>query len=335
VKRETGKQEGRLFSTMSAETIIFLSLFLAIALAGFNSGNNLLYLIAGIMLAGILISFAAGYLNLSRIHVSRRLPIYVFSGQPFKMALEILNRKKLFNSYGISIFEDAGARTIFIPWVGKKESLSQAVELCFSRRGIYAFHSVTLASRFPYGLFSLKKKKASQHELVVYPAVYEINKVITGSSRIRDEFPQFSKGPGSGLYGLREYRHGEDIANISWKLSAKLDKLIVRETEAEERRRVCVIFDNVLEGRSESDLQLFERNVSAAASLIWYLCRNGYMVKLVTRDKIIGYGNGSEQMHRMLIVLALIQPIEPHQDGLIMDKRLFEEIGRASCRERV
>lgn len=322
---QTKSSGSRIFSTLSGETLVFLALFLAIALAGFNSGNNLLYLISGIMLAGILVSLGAGYINLSRISIVRRLPNHVFCGQSFKVALEIVNRKKHFNSYGLTLIGSAdNGRKVFIPAVRKQDKLTRVVEISLSRRGLHRFDPIIIASRFPWGLFESKRKRAADEQLIVYPPVYEMSRVITGSSRIRDEFPQFSKGPGSGLYGLREYRHGEDIANISWKLSAKLDKLIVRETEAEEKKRVCVIFDNVLDDRSEADLEAFERSVSAAASLVWYLFRNGYMVKLVTRDRTIGYGAGPDQMHKMLIVLALIQPISHEEDGIVLDKRLFE-----------
>jgi uncharacterized protein (DUF58 family) len=310
---------------MSAGTIIFLLLFLSITLAGFNSGNNLLYLMAGVMLAAMVVAGVAGRINISRITVSRRLPPHAFVGQPFKIILEITNRKKRLHSYGIGVADSAhGVGNLFIPFIKKKGKVSRTAELSFTKRGLYGFGVVVVSSRFPWALFDLKKKSMVAQDLIVYPAIFEMEKVIIGSSRIRDEFPLASKGPGGGLYGIREYRHGEDISTVSWKLSAKMDKLIVRETEAEGKKKVCIVFDNILEGRSESDLERFEHSISSAASLIWYLCRNGYLVKLVTRDKIIGYGNGSEQMHRMLIVLALIQPIDPHQDGLILDKRLFE-----------
>ncbi|RJP25162.1 MAG: DUF58 domain-containing protein [Candidatus Abyssobacteria bacterium SURF_5] len=319
------QNKARVFSTMSGETIVFLVLFFSIALAGFNSGNNLLYLVSGVMLAGILVSAAAGYLNLARVSVSRRLPPYVFSDQACRMILEVTNRKKRFHSYGVKIVDgSAQERAVFVPFVRKNEKYTTEIKLQFGRRGLYRFDSIIISSRFPWGLFDLKRKKSGQQDLIVYPAIYEIRRIISGSSRIRDEFPQFTKGPGSGLYGVREYRHGEDISNISWKLSAKMDKLIVRETEAEERRRVCIVFDNVLDDFSEAGLESFERTVSAAASVIWYLCRNGYVVKLVTRDRIIPYGGGSEQMHKMLIVLALIEPVSPEDTGYTPDKRLLE-----------
>jgi len=310
---------------MSRGTLIFLILFGAIALAGFNSGNNLLYLIAGIMVSTILISLVTVRLNLSRITVERRLPSYMFANQSFRIVFEVNNRKKRLNSYGITVHGGTDTQqAIFIPILKRNEKLAHEIDASFDRRGRHDLGPIILGSQFPWGLFHLGKKVAKRQEVIVYPPIYEIGTLINGSSRIRDEFPQFEKGPGSGLYGVREYRHGEDISNISWKLSAKMDKLIVRETEAEEKRRVCVIFENFIESSNEEDLQGFENSVSTAASLVWYLWRNGYLVKLVTREQIIAYGAGSSQMHKMLLVLACIEPTREKKNGPILNGRLFE-----------
>jgi hypothetical protein len=48
------------------------------------------------------------------------------------------------------------------------------------------------------------------------------------------------------------------------------------------------------------------------------------MVKLITRDKVIPYGVGPEQMHKMMIALALVQPLRPEDDGLVLDRKIFE-----------
>jgi uncharacterized protein (DUF58 family) len=97
---------------------------------------------------------------------------------------------------------------------------------------------------------------------------------------------------------------------------------MIRETEREEKRRVCIIFDNNLRDDSEESHEAFERAVSDTASLVWYLCRNDYSVKLVTRNKVIGYGTGVEQMHRLMIALALIEAT--YEEALSLGASVFE-----------
>jgi len=65
--------------------LIFLALLLSIAMAGFNSGNNLLFLISGVMLGALFVSYAAGRINISRLEARRSLPRYAFAGHPFRV----------------------------------------------------------------------------------------------------------------------------------------------------------------------------------------------------------------------------------------------------------
>lgn len=295
---------------MSREAVVFLLLLVSIAMAGFNSGNNLLYLISGVMLGAVLVSLAAGSANITGMTAERRLPRYAFADHPFRITIEITNTKRFLGSFGIELEGAATeAKPLFFYSVRNGGTETRTKQAAFPRRGKHILKPLVLRSSFPFGLFNMKRKVSSRDEMIVYPRIWDLRQAPGASSHIRDEFPTHLKGPGSGLYGFREYRHGEEATNISWKLSAKLGTLIVRETEHEERRRVCIVFDNAVGEASASALDTFEHAVSSTASLVWYLCRNNYSVKLVTRDRVIGYGGGPDQMHRMLVVLALIEPV--------------------------
>ena len=294
---------------MPRMTLVFFLLLVSIAMAGFNSGNNLLYLISGVMLGAVLVSLFAGRINMSGISAERRAPNYAFAGHPFRVTLELTNKKRFIKSFGINLREGAtGPEPTYFFYIESNGTRNEESRLLLNRRGIHRFPPIVLRSNFPFGLFNMKKKVAGPDEMIVYPHIRDLSRPPAGSSHLRDEFPTQSKGPGSGLYGFRKYRHGEEATNISWKLSAKIGKLIVRETEHEERRRVCIVFDNAVGKDLESEREEFERAVSGAASLVWYLCGNNYSVKLVTREKVIGYGSGPDNMHRMLVTLALIEP---------------------------
>jgi uncharacterized protein (DUF58 family) len=294
---------------MPRRTLVFFLLLVSIALAGFNSGNNLLYLISGVMLGAVLVSLVAGRINISGISAERQAPKYVFAGHPFRVTVELTNKKRFYRSFGISLGEGAaGPDPAYFFYIESSGSRAEESRLVLNRRGMHRFAPIVLRSDFPLGLFNMKKRVSGPDEIIVYPHIRDLSRPPAGSSQLRDEFPTHLKGPGSGLYGFRVYRHGEEATNISWKLSAKIGKLIVRETEHEEKRRVCIVLDNGVKKNSEPEPEEFERAVSGAASLVWYLCGNNYSVKLVTRDKVIGYSNGPDNMHRMLATLALIDP---------------------------
>lgn len=319
------RKKSRFFRTGSREALVLLLLFVSILLAGFNSGNNLLYLISGVMLGVLLVAFAAGRINLSGLEAYRRLPKYAFAGHSFKTTIEVANNKRFARSFGIFVEEGRfGPSPMFLFSIGNGEIETKSRKVAIDRRGIHTLAPVVLRSNFPFGLFNMKKRATDRQEIIVYPHIRDLTRAPGGASHIRDEFPTHLKGPGSGLYGFREYRHGEEATNISWKLSAKLGMLIIRETEHEEKRRVCIVFDNAIKDASPGTLADFEIAVSNAASLVWYLCRNNYSVKLVTRGKVVGYGSGPEQMHRMLVVLALIDPIHIDEETPVVRMSALE-----------
>jgi uncharacterized protein (DUF58 family) len=317
---------------MTREAVVFLLLLASISMAGFNSGNNLLYLMSGVMLGTLILSFVVGRINLSGIRAERRLPRHAFARRPFRAPVEVTNSKRFLRSFGICI-EEGGADEAGGPGTEKEFLLSiesggkttaREKRIVIDRRGAHTFAPIVLRSSYPFGLFNMKRKASDAHEMIVYPHIWDMNRAPSGSSAIRDEFPSHLKGLGSELYGFREYRHGEEATNISWKLSAKIGNLIVRETEHEERRRVCIVFDSVIKDTEASTLEAFERAVSATASLVWYLCGNGYSVKLVTLDDVVGYGSGPDQMHKMLTALALIQPLTALDPPQIAGKAVLE-----------
>ena len=60
------------------------------------------------------------------------------------------------------------------------------------------------------------------------------------------QYRSYHPKPGGGfseIHDLREYRPGDSLHEIHWKLSAKTDKLIVREAEEPDRGLIVLSFD--------------------------------------------------------------------------------------------
>ena len=60
------------------------------------------------------------------------------------------------------------------------------------------------------------------------------------------QYRSYHPKPGGGfseIHDLREYRPGDSLRDIHWKLSAKTDKLIVREAQEPDRRYVLLTLD--------------------------------------------------------------------------------------------
>jgi uncharacterized protein (DUF58 family) len=95
--------------------------------------------------------------------------------------------------------------------------------------------------------------------------------------------------------------------------TARTSKLIVRETEAEDQRRITVVLSIVAPEEREP---LFERSVTFVASLLWQLTERAYPVRLIVGIEDSGLGSGSAHLLAMLRLLALCERQLPETAGI-------------------
>ncbi|MGH7148774.1 MAG: DUF58 domain-containing protein, partial [Nitrospiraceae bacterium] len=122
------------------------------------------------------------------------------------------------------------------------------------------------------------------------------------------------RGDGTQLHNLRLYQPGDNSRAIHWMTTARISQLIVRETEAEDQRRITVVLSIVAPEEREP---LFERSVTFVASLLWQLTERAYPVRLIAGTEDSGLGSGSTHLLAMLRLLALCkrQPPETGEIG--------------------
>ncbi len=79
----------------------FVGITLLVSIAAFNTGNNPLYLVLGMLLSLILLSGLLSELTLKDLEVSRQLPSRIFAGQPVLVGLTLVNRKRRLPSFSL------------------------------------------------------------------------------------------------------------------------------------------------------------------------------------------------------------------------------------------
>ncbi|MFQ3585117.1 MAG: DUF58 domain-containing protein, partial [Cyanobacteriota bacterium] len=79
----------------------FIGITLLVSIAAFNTGNNPLYLLLGMLLSLILISGMICDATLKDLDVSRQLPSRIFAGQPVLVGLTLTNRKRRLPSFSL------------------------------------------------------------------------------------------------------------------------------------------------------------------------------------------------------------------------------------------
>jgi len=282
----------------------YVGLAIGIGLAAINTGNNLLFLVLGLLLSSIVVSGLLSETSLRGVRVTRRLPASASVGATALVGLVARNGKPRAPSVGRTLREKggdvAGQGLLLLLGAGKTEEVSY--RFTPERRGLHRFDQLEVATRAPFGLFEKSRPLAAPAELVVFPR--RIAPPAQEPRQLAREGERSTGRAGQGLevHALRDHRPGEDSRSIHWRSSARAGKLIGIDREQERRRQVCVVLDHrrasgaPLEAAVERAAALFERELDAGADVSLALCGERL-------------APGSGERHRLagLTLLALVE----------------------------
>jgi len=83
--------------------VVYVLVTLVIGIAALNTGNNLLYIVVGAMLAAILVSGVVSALVLHGLELQVRLPEHVFAGRPVVGRIALRNPRRFLPSFSIRV----------------------------------------------------------------------------------------------------------------------------------------------------------------------------------------------------------------------------------------
>lgn len=296
---------------LTREGKYLLLLVFGVGFAAVNSGNNLLYLVFGLLLSLIVVSGVLSELTLRRLSVTVELPAQAHARRPALLRVRLRNGKRRFSSFSVEaelVTDDRRVhqRPASVLHLPPGEAADSFAELLLEERGRYVFPGVRVATRFPFGFFRKSRILPGDRVLVVYPALVDVPLPELPGARAGQAAARPRAGRGDDYYGLRELRAGDDLRDVYWKVSARVGDLVVREYEEPVRRQVTLCFANVATGEDRRTLTDLEDAVSVAASLAVRLSEDGSSVGLVTVDGVLEPEGGARQVHRILRHLALM-----------------------------
>src|SRR5438128_967468 len=88
---------------VTREGKLFIGVTIGVGLAAINTGNNLLYLVLGLLLSLIILSGVLSEIALRGLEFRRRLPRRAFAGVPMLVEIEVRNTKRYAPSYSIEV----------------------------------------------------------------------------------------------------------------------------------------------------------------------------------------------------------------------------------------
>lgn len=196
-------------------------------------------------------------------------------------------------------------------------------ELIPSKRGSYVFQNIYL--RY-HGILGLCKKYAvieRPFEYKVYPNLKNIsryrlivqkNRLLTAGNR-----KVSLRGMGTEFESLKEYVEGDDYRKINWMATARENKLIVNQYEAEKNQPVYILIDT---GRSMSysirGYKKLDFSINAAIILSDIVNQkgdnSGLMIFNTEVSKIIPPGKGDSHRNEIMEALYHIEDTKLSSD---------------------
>ncbi|WP_438025474.1 DUF58 domain-containing protein [Sorangium sp. So ce233] len=312
----------------------YLGITLGVGFAAINTGNNLLYLLLGMLLSLIVVSGVMSDLSLRHLTVTRRLPARAQVGRAHLVEIEVYNHKKRVPSYAIEV-EDLRAgqpadKRCFFLKISPSSAQVAAYRRTPAKRGRDRHTGFRIATRFPFGLFEKSREVEAEGDLIIYPAVDPVRLPVEDAGRREGGASLSGRGGGDETFGLRPMREGDDPRDIYWRKSTMRDQMVLRERTRETRPDVQIVVDAVRPaGEGDGFSQLFERRIREAASRAVAHIKRGDAVVVATTlgERVRGDRNmGSDAILRFLALLEAV-------DEARVSEMKAERAARASLRQ--
>lgn len=295
--------------------------FLTTSLIGFaalNTGNNLIYLIFSLMLSLTILSFAILVLNLSKISLKILAEQPAFAKKSLNLLLILRNNKKL-STYSIWIKQAGNNGKVYVPEIKKGSKVEKMLSVVYEKRGVYGYNEFLIESSFPFLFLSKRVIKHIEGSVYVYPEIKEIEDLHFEFYSIERDTLLSKRFKGDDFSFVREFRYGDDWRKIHWKSSAKMSKIMVRDSISQEAKKITLILDNL----EPQDDEVFEKAIVFTASLANKFIEDGYFVRLITGNSVVPFGFGKEHLYKLLDELTILKKSREWKKTLSVEQEGF------------
>lgn len=218
--------------------------------AGFKFGDILVLQFALFIFIILIVSFIIAENNLRDLVFNRDMPLSSFAGHPINVRINIKNQRNMSNSYcleledqllGNGCFNRMNAQSAIISQnpdkllldeVGTDNESHHFADTVIRRRGIYRYFWYRCNSYFPFGLFRKDIRGMLRTDITVYPnpLVPLVLKEFCGTGAgDKEGFSRFARDNQGAFKGMGEYALGDPVNLIHWPLSARYQKVVIKE----------------------------------------------------------------------------------------------------------
>jgi uncharacterized protein (DUF58 family) len=288
-------------------------LFIGI-LKGINLVIVLSYLLMGLLLINWLLAR-----RMVRGISARRLPRPPLeAGTPVEWSLEIRDHGPTMGNWVLEErIGDASASWLIVR-TGRASEFRPRVRATFPRRGRYRLEPLVAYSSYPFGLISKSVFLIPADEVIVLPKPARVDserlrawlfRAWAGRDEERRKIRRLVEREAE-IHGLRDYRTGDSPRRVHWKVTARRNRLTVREYEDAAPPRLLVIVDPWLPARpKQEDRARLEEVLSLAAGVCreWRRAAGARLALVLTgpKPRAVDGPPGPSMTEQQLVALAL------------------------------
>ncbi|HMF38088.1 MAG TPA: DUF58 domain-containing protein, partial [Isosphaeraceae bacterium] len=244
---------------LTSEGWCYFGVMSVLLAAGLFQQVNLMLLLSTLAAGPFLTSWIGSRTLLRRLSVVRRVPAYVFSGDPLVVNYTLENGRRwtaalaLFMEDSLLPVDGAAPGTaisprVFFPWVPGRDRARVRWQAVSPRRGKYSFRDLDLGTRAPFGLVERRVTIPLSEEIVIYPKIlgqltrrwFQLQRQASENrmGKRHDRSSQLEE-----YHGLRDYRSGDSPRSIHWRTSARRGELMVKEFEQQNEQDLAILID--------------------------------------------------------------------------------------------
>ncbi len=179
--------------------------------------------------------------------------------------------------------------------------------ICDGGMGEKQIGDIRLACSDPLGLFCFELISKDKSTVHVFPRVQTATELVMSGTESAQSFGVYelpSVGHSTQFLGIREYRRGDSLRHIAWRLSAKHDRLMVKEYEKMTNAITTFILDldrSVQAGQRANSTWEIAKDV--LISLIDQHVDRGDSYQVISQDFSTELQSGVDSIERLTQVL--------------------------------
>lgn len=297
--------------------VILLMLIIAIGTAAYNTANNILFITLSLLFSCLLLSGFLSWLNFKGCRWRLVLEPHFRAMEPTPIKVELENTKKMLPTYSLwfNLRAVAGKQKTRL-YLGERLDPLTRIRLDWlyepQKRGVETITLSGIESQYPFGFLQKTVGANRDHQVAVWPARtdYTFHPPSGKNGRQRGN-TQRKPGQGSELINLRNYTPGDPQRSVHWKASARMQRLMVRQT-SEEQQEAYLMFIETPIHRWVNDEQ-FEKLCSFAASLAEDLYMEDRLWGVAINDSEPRPIRRVNDLHTFLSDLARLEPVKHYK----------------------